>query len=89
MSEGTYGAYQIMGQELIFGRVDKLSLVFSYIFSLTAFISMCYGLNFKEDGHHIAGFVYAGSAPSGSRSRGIFLRSSYFWEFMAFFFRYS
>ena len=83
MSEGVYGAYHIMGQELIFGRVDKLSLVFSYIFSLTAFISMCYGLNLKEDGHHIAGFVYAGSA-IGVALAGDFLTLVLFWEFMAF-----
>ena len=33
MSEGTYGEVSFLGQDLVFGRVDKLSLIFSYVFS--------------------------------------------------------
>ena len=32
MSPGTYGEVSFLGQELVFGRVDELSLVFSYVF---------------------------------------------------------
>src|SRR6266513_1758475 len=33
---GTYGVLPFLGQELIFGRADRLSLVFSYVFALVA-----------------------------------------------------
>jgi multicomponent Na+:H+ antiporter subunit D len=36
MSEGTYGVYHFLGQEITFGRVDKLSLAFAYIFTMMA-----------------------------------------------------
>ena len=36
MEPGTYGVVRFLGQELVFGRVDRLSLVFSYVFSLLA-----------------------------------------------------
>ena len=32
MRPGTYGVASFLGQELVFGRVDSLSLVFSYVF---------------------------------------------------------
>lgn len=83
MHEGTYWVYSFLGHDLIFGRVDRLSLVFSYIFSLAAFISMLYGLHVKEDGHHVAAFIYAGSA-MGVVFAGDFLTLLIFWEFMAF-----
>ena len=40
MMPGTYGVASFLGQELVFGRVDSLSLVFSYVFSLMAFLGM-------------------------------------------------
>ena len=43
MKPGTYAVTSFLGQELVFGRVDRLSLVFSYVFSLMAFLGMIYG----------------------------------------------
>jgi multicomponent Na+:H+ antiporter subunit D len=83
MSEGTYGVYHFLGQEITFGRVDKLSLAFAYIFTMMSFIGMCYGLHVKEDGHHVASLVYAGSA-MGVAFAGDFLTLLVFWEFLAF-----
>ena len=40
MTPGTYGVVSFLGQELEFGRVDKLSLVFSYVFSIIALLGM-------------------------------------------------
>ena len=34
MTPGTYGVVSVLGQDLTFGRVDTLSLVFSYVFSI-------------------------------------------------------
>ena len=36
MTPGTYGEASFLGQDLVFGRVDKLSLIFSYVFSIIA-----------------------------------------------------
>jgi multicomponent Na+:H+ antiporter subunit D len=83
MSEGTYGVYHLLGQEITFGRVDKLSLVFGYVFSIAAFAGMLYGLHLKDDWHHIAALVYAGGA-LGVTFAGDYLSLFVFWEFMAF-----
>ena len=40
MTPGAYGVTRFLGQELVFGRVDRLSLVFSYVFSLMALLGM-------------------------------------------------
>ncbi len=83
MDEGTYGVVNLLGQELIFGRVDKLSLAFAYVFTLMAFIGAWYGLKVKEAGHQVAGFIYAGSA-TGVAFAGDYFTLFVFWEFMAF-----
>ncbi len=68
MSKGVFGAiplsvWHIRFSEyvLTFGRVDELSLVFGYIFVIAAFCMTLYALHVKEDGHHIAAFLYVGS----------------------------
>lgn len=81
--EGTYGVLPMMGQELVFGRVDKLSLVFGYVFSIAAFIGMVYSLHVKSDREHMAALVYAGSS-LGVVFSGDLLTLFLFWEFMAF-----
>ncbi len=43
------------------GRVDQLSLIFAYIFTIAAFCMTLYALHVKENGHHIAAFLYVGS----------------------------
>ena len=80
---GTYGVMEFLGQEIVFGRVDGLSWVFAFIFSLMAIIATVYGLHVKEAGHNVAAFVYAGSA-IGVSFVGDFLTLFVFWEFMAF-----
>ncbi len=47
MRPGTYGVTSFLGQQVVFGRVDRLSLVFSYVFSIMAFIGMLYALMSK------------------------------------------
>jgi multicomponent Na+:H+ antiporter subunit D len=83
MSPGTYGVVRFLGLELIFGRVDKLSLVFAYVFALTALIGSIYALHVKDHGQHIAAFVYAGSS-LGVTFAGDLLTLFIFWELMAF-----
>jgi multicomponent Na+:H+ antiporter subunit D len=82
MKPGTYGVTSVLGQDLVFGRVDRLSLVFSYVFSLMAFLGMIYALHVEDDSQHVAALTYAGSA-LGVTFAGDFLSLYVFWELMA------
>ena len=82
MTPGTYGVTSFMGQDLVFGRADRLSLVFSYVFSLMAFLGMVYALHVQNDSQHVAALTYAGGA-LGVTFAGDFLSLYVFWELMA------
>jgi multicomponent Na+:H+ antiporter subunit D len=82
MTPGTYGEVSLLGQELVFGRVDRLSLVFSYVFSIMAFLGMVYALHVKDDGQHVTALIYAGGA-LGVTFAGDFISLYLFWELMA------
>ncbi len=82
MTEGTYGQVSFLGQDLVFGRVDKLSLIFSYVFSILAFLGMVYALHVKDDVQHVTALTYAGGA-LGVTFAGDFLSLYVFWELMA------
>lgn len=67
---------------LIFSRVDRLSLVFGYIFILIAFIGIIYAIHVKDSLQHTAALIYAGSALGVTFAGDLF--SLYFWwELMA------
>ena len=83
LSIGMFGHVQFLEWRLVFGRVDKLSLVFGYIMSLMCILGTLYGLHVKENVQHIAAWVYvAGSI--GAIYAGDFLTLFLFWEIMAF-----
>jgi len=82
MTPGTYGVTSFLGQDLVFGRVDRLSLVFSYVFSLMAFLGMVYALHVNDDSQHVTALTYAGGA-LGVTFAGDFLSLYVFWELMA------
>ena len=82
MTPGTYGEVNFLGMDLEFGRVDKLSLVFSYVFSIMAFLGMVYSLHLKDDAQHVTALVYAGAA-LGVTFAGDLLSLYVFWELMA------
>ena len=83
MKVGTYGSVSFLNMNLVFGRVDKLSLVFAWVFVIMAFLGALYALHVKEDGHHIAGSYYIG-ASLGALFAGDYLTLFIFWEIMAF-----
>ncbi|MBI3804595.1 MAG: Na(+)/H(+) antiporter subunit D [Nitrospirae bacterium] len=83
VSEGNHGTMSFMGQQLIFGRVDRLSLVFGYVFTLITFIGMVYALHLKDEREQIVAFIYAGSA-LGVTFAGDLFTLFLFWEIMAF-----
>ena len=82
MPIGTYGEINFLGLDLVFGRVDQLSLVFSYVFSIIALLGMIYALHVKDDAQHVTALVYAGGA-LGVTFAGDFLSLYIFWELMA------
>ena len=82
LPEGNYWTMRLLDYTLIFGRIDKLSLAFAYIFALISFIGMLYALHVKDACQHTAAFIYAGSA-LGAVFAGDLLTLFIFWELMA------
>lgn len=80
---GTHGVIDFIGYKLNFGRVDKLSLLFSYAFSAMAVLGMIYALHVKEDSQHMTSLIYAGSG-IGVVFAGDFFTLLIFGEAMAF-----
>jgi multicomponent Na+:H+ antiporter subunit D len=82
MTPGSHGVTSFLRQELVFGRVDRLSLVFSYVFSLMGLLGMIYALHVNDYFQHVAALTYVGSA-LGVAFAGDFLSLYIFWELMA------
>ena len=80
--QGNIWIYNFWGYDLIMGRIDKLSTVFSYIFILMAFLGILFALKVKDDLQHVSGIIYAG-ATLGVVLAGDFLSLYLFWEIMA------
>jgi len=70
------------GYELILGRMDKLSLIFAYIFTIMAFIGILFALHVKDNLQHVSALFYVGST-LGVVMAGDFLSLYLFWEIMA------
>lgn len=83
MSHGNYWVYNFLGNDLIFGKVDRLSLVFGYVFAIMAFIGIMYALHVEDDLQHMAALFYAGSS-MGVVFAGDYFTLFIFWEIMAF-----
>jgi multicomponent Na+:H+ antiporter subunit D len=80
--EGHVLAVAVMDYELIPYRVDRLSLLFGYIFTLAAFIGMVFSLHLRDRTQHVAGLVYAGSA-LGAVLAGDLISVFVYWELAA------
>lgn len=81
MPEGSYWTFSLYGFDFILGRVDKLSLVFGYIFTLVTFIGCIFALKVRDDLQHVSALVYAGGA-LGVTFAGDFVSLYIFWELM-------
>lgn len=62
---GQHAVVSVVGFELTFMRVDKLSLIFSIIFSIAAFLSGMYAWHVRDTVQQVATLAYAGSAIGG------------------------
>ncbi len=82
LEEGIYFGQVFLGFDLAPVRVDRLSLLFGYLFHIAAFIGIVYSLHLRDRVQHVAGLVYAGSA-LGAVFAGDFMTLFVFWELMA------
>ena len=82
MSAGKYWIVEFLNYDLIFGRVDKLSMAFGYVFVLITFIGILYALHSENDSQHMAALIYAGGA-LGVTFAGDLLTLYVFWEILA------
>ncbi len=62
-------------------RVDRLSLLFGYLFHIAALIGVIYALHVKDTMQHVAALLYAGSAV-GAVFAGDLVTLFMFWEAM-------
>ena len=82
LEEGVYFANTFLGFDLAPVRVDRLSILFGYLFHIGAFIAIVYSLHLRDRMQHVAGLIYAGSAV-GAVFAGDFMTLFVFWELMA------
>jgi multicomponent Na+:H+ antiporter subunit D len=80
--EGKYWVFNLLDYDLILGRVDRLSRVFGYIFTIISFIAIIFALKVDDDLQHVAGLIYAGGA-LGVTFAGDLFSFYIFWEIMA------
>ncbi len=62
LPEGALGLLDLSGLSLVTARVDRLSLLFGYIFLIAALLCVIYSLHLKDTAQHVAGLIYAGGA---------------------------
>ena len=67
--------------KLVLLHIDRLSLLFGYIYHIIALITVIYILNFKNDVEYVAGFFYAGAA-LGAVLAGDLFSFFIFWEML-------
>jgi multicomponent Na+:H+ antiporter subunit D len=79
---GEHWVYNFLGYDFIFGRIDKLSLCFGYVFVLVTFLGMVYALHVEDTGQHVAALFHAGAA-LGVTFAGDLISLFLFWEVMA------
>jgi multicomponent Na+:H+ antiporter subunit D len=80
---GSYSQVALFDYTLTFVRVDKLSILFGYLFHLAALLGILYSLHVRHDTTQQAmGILYAGSA-LGAIFAGDLITLFVFWELLA------
>lgn len=79
---GTSLGFELVGFSLEVYRVDKLSLLFGYIFHIAAFLAILFSIHVKDTLQQISGLLYAGSA-IGAVFAGDLITLFVFWELLA------
>ena len=79
---GSYGFYHLLDLELTFIKVDRLSLLFGYLFHLAAFVASIYAFHINDRVQQVAALLYTGSA-LGAVFAGDWITLFIFWELLA------
>ncbi len=83
LPEGIHLQFTFLNYQLIPYRVDKLSLMFGYVFHIASLIAIIYSLHVKDTIQQVSAMLYAGSA-LGAVFAGDLLSLFVFWELLAF-----
>jgi len=81
--EGIHLQFSLFEYQLTPYRVDKLSLMFGYVFHIAAFIGIIYSLHLRDTMQQVSAMLYAGSG-LGAVFAGDLLTLFIFWELLAF-----
>ncbi len=79
LPEGSLWTASLMGVDLEFTRVDRLSRIFGLIFCIAAFLGNLYAWHVKDTVQQVAALLYAGSA-IGAVFAGDLITLFLFWE---------
>ena len=82
LSPGDRAVFRFMDFELVLLRVDRLSLLFGYVFVIMSFAAFLYALHIKGVMEHLSAFLYIGSS-LGVVFSGDYFSLFIFWEIMA------
>lgn len=82
LAPGSHFAFAFLGADIVPARVDRLSLIFGYIFHIAAALIAVYALHVRDPVQQAAGMVYAGSGV-GAVFAGDLLTLFVYWEAMA------
>jgi multicomponent Na+:H+ antiporter subunit D len=62
LSSGNHFGFDFLGYEIVLARVDRLSLIFGYIFHIVTLIANLYAWHVEDRVQNVAGTIYAGAA---------------------------
>ena len=79
---GSHWVIGFLEYNLTLCKIDRLSMVFGYIFHIISFIAILYAINVKDNGQHVAAVLYSGAA-LGVVYAGDLFTLFIFWEIMA------
>jgi len=82
LAGGSHGTVQLFDYSLTLVRVDRLSLLFGYLFHLAAFLGFLFALHVRDRSQLVSGMLYAGSAV-GATFAGDMITLFVFWELLA------
>ncbi len=82
MADGTTTVVNLFDYELTIVRLDRLSLLFGYLFHLATLIGVIYALHVKDRVQQVSSIIYAGSA-LGAVFAGDLITLFAFWELLA------
>ncbi|MGB5081185.1 MAG: Na(+)/H(+) antiporter subunit D [Burkholderiales bacterium] len=82
LPHGEFGRLTLLGEHLVLMRVDRLSLLFGYVFLIATLLNVLYAWHVEDRVQHVAGLVYAGST-LGAVFAGDLLTLFVFWELTA------